>query len=345
MKEYTISESEDGSRAVAKPPVGSPVQVPTKWAEWEGEDDAHGRWEEIIGEFFRTALETEEFDVSEENEILLSSDRSAKILAETEYADSEDSAAALLYFLDEKEIISIEGDQIAILQSREIEGLDAATEEEGIEVSQQDLRMLSNWATLFATVSGEIETAKERVENANEKLKSRQDSTNPEELKDQYRSKRKKWMQQMVNAAGGKDPDELGAEQYQEFRRAREMKAHYENLVENIGESPPDTNPLGPMIEKIDTLKDFLDLQQETTREEIATKRIYPSTVLESIDNLEEILSSVTDYKKKGEAFESTSDLEDLEAARAELQDEDTDDIEEITSQGNSEESINRQQN
>lgn len=314
MKQYTEFEKDESSGTVvarSSSPMVSAVRFEMGFAEWADEDS--GNWEELM-EYLLEELLGDALSIDEEGNAVISVEGATAAIAGSPHATDEQSARAVIDFLDEEDILTVDEDTVTVLRPPH-------TYEDG--QMDQAIRMYSNWAAAFDTLVGRISTAVERVKDAQERLDSRTEETTDvaEHLRD-LRSKREEYQQEMLSIAGDRSVEELSEEERRRFDHAREQYYHYDNLLtqgEN-GDTIPDPNPqqmdLGEVIEQLESTKVSFEIEQERLRTRIRTQQLWPTDELEASEQFTTVLSAMGNIVPKKERMEEESGQDLLDQLR-----------------------------
>ncbi|MFC6784421.1 hypothetical protein ACFQFH_00615 [Halobaculum halobium] len=238
MRYTTFDEDEESGTVVARPKsqTDSAVRFEFGFAEWADEDS--GNWEELLAHLMEEVLGGEELSIDQDGNAVIDVNEAAQTLAESDHARSEDSARAIIDYLGHNDIVSIESSTVTVLRPPHTYDEDEM---------DRAVKMYSNWAAAFDTLTERIETAVGRVEEAQERLTSRaEETTDVTEHLQNLREKREEYKQEMLSVAGDRDISDLEEEERRKFDHAREQYYHYDNLVEQEekqGDTIPNPNP------------------------------------------------------------------------------------------------------
>ena len=319
MKQYTEFEKDESSGTIvarSSNPMVSAVRFEMGFADWADEDS--GNWEDLM-EYLLEELLGDELTIDDDGNAVISVESATAAIAGSPHATDEQSARAVIDYLDEEDILGIEGETVTVLRPPH-------TYEEG--QMDQAVRMYSNWAAAFDTLVGRIGTAVERVKDAQERLDSRSEETTDvsDHLHD-LRSKREEYQQEMLSIAGDRDVEELTEEEQRRFDHAREQYYHYDNLLtqgEN-GDTIPDPNPqqmdLGEVIEQLESTKVSFEVEQDRLRTRIRTQQLWPTKELEASEQFTNVLSAMGNIVPKKERMEEESGQNLLDQLRGSSED------------------------
>ncbi|SHG93302.1 hypothetical protein [Halobaculum gomorrense] len=303
MRYTTFEEDEESGTVVARPhsQTDSAVRFELGFAEWADEDS--GNWEELLAHLMEEVLGGEELSIDQDGNAVIGVEDAAETLAESEHARSEDSARAIIDYLADNDIVTVEQSTVTVLRPPHTYDEDEM---------DRAVKMYSNWAAAFDTLTERIETAVGRVEEAQERLTSRaEETTDVTEHLQNLREKREEYKQEMLSIAGDRDISELDEEERRKFDHAREQYYHYDNLVEQEekqGETIPNPNPdqmdLGEIIDQLESTKDQFSIEQERLRDRIRTQQLWPTEAVAASEQFTNVLSAMGNVVPKQERME-----------------------------------------
>lgn len=309
MRYTTFEEDEESGTVTARPASqrGSPARFELGYAEWA--DDSSGNWEELLTHLLEEVLGGEDLSIDDDGNVVMGVDEAAETLAQSELVrgQDQDSARAIMDYLDHHDILSIENGAVTVL--RPPHTYDEAE-------MDQAVKMYSNWAAAFETLVDRIDTAVDRVEEAQERINSRAErTTDVTEHLQNLREKREEYKQEMLSIAGDRDIEELDEDERRQFDHAREQYYHYDNLIEqeeNQEETIPNPNPdqmeLGEVIDRLKSTRDQFELEQDRLRERISTQQLWPTGAVTASEQFTDILMAM------GNAVPAQARMEDEDA-------------------------------
>ncbi|QZP39457.1 hypothetical protein [Halobaculum magnesiiphilum] len=303
MRYTSFEEDKESGTVVARPKsqTDSAVRFEHGFAEWSDEDS--GNWEELLAHLMEEVLGGEELSIDQDGNAVIDVEDAAQTLAESEHARSEDSARAIIDYLGHNDIVTIEQSTVTVLRPPHTYDEDEM---------DRAVKMYSNWAAAFDTLTERIETAVSRVEEAQERLTSRaEETTDVTEHLQNLREKREEYKQEMLSIAGDRDIDDLDEEERRKFDHAREQYYHYDNLVEQEekqGETIPNPNPdqmdLGEIINQLESTKDQFSIEQERLRDRIRTQQLWPTEAVAASEQFTNVLSAMGNVVPKQQRME-----------------------------------------
>lgn len=321
MRYTNFDEDEESGTVVARPrsQTDSAVRFELGFAEWADEDS--GNWEDLLAHLMEEVLGGEELSIDQDGNAVIGVEDAAETLAESKHARSEDSARAIIDYLSHNDIVSIEQSTVTVLRPPHTYDEDEM---------DRAVKMYSNWAAAFDTLTERIETAVGRVEEAQERLTSRaEETTDVTEHLQNLREKREEYKQEMLSIAGDRDISDLDEEERRKFDHAREQYYHYDNLVEQEekqGDTIPNPNPdqmdLGEIIDQLESTKDQFSIEQERLRDRIRTQQLWPTEAVAASEQFTNVLSAMGNVVPKQERMEEEDPqnfLDDLRGNSDEL--------------------------
>lgn len=315
MTYTTFEEDTENGTVVARPrsQTDSAVRFELGYAEWA--DENSGNWEELLTHLLEEMLGGESLSIDDDGNAVIDVGEAARTLTEGEHARSEESARAIIDYLDHNDILTVEGSTVTVLRPPHTYDEDEM---------DRAVKMYSNWAAAFDTLVERIETAVERVEEAQERLNSRaEETTDVTEHLQNLRESREEYKQEMLSIAGDRDLDELDEEERRRFDHAREQYYHYDNLIEQEekqGETIPNPNPdqmeLGEVINQLESTKNQFNIEQDRLRSRIRTQQLWPTEAVDASEQFTNVLSAMGDVVPKKERMESESAQDVLDDIR-----------------------------
>ncbi|WP_435143349.1 hypothetical protein [Halobaculum sp. P14] len=314
MQRYTeFDEDEENGTVVARSqdPTTSAVRFELGFAEWS-EDS--GNWEELLQYLLEDML-GDELSIDEDGNAVMDVEQAAAALADSPHATDEQSARAVIDYLADRDIITVDGSELTVLRPPHT-----------YDESEMDraVKMYSNWAAAFDTLTDRINTAVDRVKDAQERLESRSEETTDvtEHLND-LRAKREEYQQEMLSIAGDRDVDDLDEDELRRFNHAREQYYHYDNLIEQAEtdeETIPDPNPeqmdLGEVIEQLESTEQSFKIQKQKLRDRIRTQQLWPTEAVNASEQFTNVLSVMGNVVPKKERMEQESGQDVLDEIR-----------------------------
>lgn len=305
FKEFVRKETEYGSYVFAQPKASrgdkEPVRLEASIAERrEGEEEV-GNWEPVIGELVGARL-GDVLGLDDAGAASLSRGEVVEAVMESEVTstDTEWEAEALVEYFASESILQIEGDRVTVLSALD-------------DVEATDAPMINNWAATVDACATRIETAVEQVEKAKSRLQERGSNENRREIIEKNEQKADEYKQEMGALLNGRLPSALPSEERERFADLREKYHDYQNNAEAARNDVTDatkTEHLGEVIEQLEHLQDVLSLKSGEMRELVVQKNTDISGVLDQLDALKSLVSTIgntvpteTQMEQSGDEF------------------------------------------
>lgn len=342
MRYTTFEEDEESGTVTARPESqrGSPARFELGYAEWS--DESSGNWEELLTHLLEEVLGGEDLSIDDDGNVVMSVDEASETLAQSELVrgQDEDSARAIIDYLDHHDILNVENGTVTVLRP---------PHEYDEDEMDQAVKMYSNWAAAFDTLIDRIDTAVERVEEAQERLNSRSERTTDvtEHLQD-LREKREEYKQEMLSIAGDRDIEELDEAERRQFNHAREQYYHYDTLIdqeENQEETIPNPNPdqmeLGEVIDRLKSTRNQFEIEQGRLRDRIGTQQLWPTEAVATSQQFSDVLMAMGDAVPAQERMENEDEQDVLEQIRGDQLNEATETAQMVTDENTESETLN----
>lgn len=304
--EFTTTEQSGTTFVTAKPASSAdePVRFDAGIAERGSSDELEANWEEIISTLAQSHL-GEKLTINKGRGVM---DRDEAIQAlvesDSDHVKSEHASHAVIEYLAEKDIVTLEDDEVVLLMTYD------DIRENGASA------MLNNWAAMLDTCIERIDSAVERVEKNRETLEKHVE--NLEEtasVRDDYAEKMQELQQEMKAMLGGRKPSELDEEERQRFQRKRARYHRYEAMEESIegGAGAGHMNApqmLSNLKEELIDLKGALSEHSKEFRTIALYDDLEQDGAREMVENLTDVIAQIGDAMEPKERMEEMSDDE-----------------------------------
>jgi hypothetical protein len=307
FSDFTTSE-QNGTTFVTAVPQSSadePVRFDASIADRGSDDDPQANWEEIISTLAQGHLG---------NELLIEGGRGvidkqvaidALVESDAEHVRNEHAAHAVLEYLADQEIISIDGEEVVVLMSYE------KIREEGTS------SMLNNWAATLDACVERIDSAIDRVKQNQETLQQHfEDLSDTQNLEQEYAQKADELKQEMKGLLAGRMPSELPDDEKRRFEMLRKRYHRYEMFEEKAASPVAETQGpeiLGAVVEDMENIKLLLIDQSQEFRKLALSENFTESGALQDLENLESFVAEFGDVTEPSEQMEEKSDDEFVE--------------------------------
>jgi hypothetical protein len=213
FNEFTTTE-QNGNKVITARPANSvdePVRFDGSIAERGSSDEPEANWEAVVSTLAQSHL-GDQLAINDGQGVMDREDAvEALVDADTEQVKNEHAAHAVIEYLADQDVLTLEDDDVVLLMGYE------DIRESGSSA------MLNNWAAALDTCVERIEAAVNRVEENQETLESHLEQLEtPSSVKQDYEQKQAELKQEMQSMLGGKKPSELEGDELEAFERKRE---------------------------------------------------------------------------------------------------------------------------
>lgn len=310
-KKYRTFESvEQGGQTyvIAQPTSETDEPVRLDGSLFEGGSVDDGIWTAVVSQLIQFdmtgALNLQDgqgrMTRAEAVESLLGADGEVPITEESE-------AEAVIDYFGENGVFEIEGNEIVLLRNP---------------ASDRDLnaKMLMNWVSAIDGCVEKIDSTVETIEQARKDLQAEMSDTTAADVVSDFEEQQAQVAQQIANITGGRldiqDMEEVPPDQRAEFERLKEQFYHLETMKEaaetdNLdGEISDAASKLARKKQQLENIRDVLVQKRDNIRTAAVAEDLFPEDAIDMVQNLENLISSLTGIEGSHERAEDKSTAE-----------------------------------
>lgn len=311
VKKYrNFQQVEQGGQpyVIAQPTSETDEPVRLDGALFEGGNVDDGSWTNVVSRFIQ-------FDMTgslnlQDGQGRMSREEAVESLlgADGDVAISEESEAeAIIDYFDDKGVFEIDGNEIILLRNP---------------AGDRDLnsKMLMNWVSAIDGCIDKITTTVETIEEARKDLQAEMSDTTAADVVSDFDQQQKQVAQQIANITGGQldiqDITEVPQDQRAEFTRLKQQFYHLQTMKEaaetdNLdGEISDAASKLATKKQQLENIKDVLSQKRDNIRTAAVAEDLFPEDAIDMVQNLEDLISSLTGIEASQERAEDKSAAE-----------------------------------